>query len=73
MHICFFGDLGIAWDKADQFRSHNFIGGFGVGVRLLLPIVGVTRLDVGWGQKGHGIALHVGAYEKPVMSRKRVR
>jgi hypothetical protein len=42
-------------------------------VRLLLPIVGVTRLDVGWGQKGQGIFLHVGAYEKPVMSRKRVR
>lgn len=73
MHICFFSDLGIAWDEADQFRSHNFIGGFGVGVRLLLPIVGVTRLDVGWGQKGQGIFLHVGAYEKPVMSRKRVR
>jgi outer membrane translocation and assembly module TamA len=73
MHICFFGDLGIAWDEADQFKSHNFIGGFGVGVRLLLPIVGVTRLDVGWGQKGQGIALHVGAYEKPVMARMRVR
>lgn len=73
MHICFFSDLGIAWDEADQFRSHNFIGGFGVGVRLLLPIVGVTRLDVGWGQKGQGIFLHLGAYEKPVMSRKRVR
>jgi len=73
MHICFFSDLGIAWDEADQFRSHNFIGGFGVGVRLLLPIVGVTRLDIGWGQKGQGIFLHLGAYEKPVMSRKRVR
>lgn len=73
MHICFFSDLGIAWDEADQFRSHNFIGGFGVGLRLLLPIVGVTRLDVGWGQKGQGIFLHLGAYEKPVMSRKRVR
>jgi outer membrane protein insertion porin family len=73
LHICFFGDMGIAWDEANQFKSHNFIGGFGVGVRLLLPVVGVTRLDVGWGQKGQGIALHLGAYEKPVMARKRVR
>jgi outer membrane protein insertion porin family len=73
LHVCLFGDMGIAWDKVDQFRSDNFIGGFGVGVRLLLPIVGVTRLDVGWGQKGQGIALHLGAYEKPVMARKRVR
>jgi len=73
LHVCLFGDMGIAWDKADQFQSENFIGGFGVGVRLLLPIVGVTRLDVAWGQKGGGIALHLGAFEKPVMTRKRVR
>ena len=73
LHVCVFGDLGIAWDRSDQFKSQNFIGGFGVGVRLLLPIVGITRLDVGWGQKGQGIFLHLGAYEKPVMSRKRVR
>ncbi len=73
LHICLFGDVGIAWYKADQFRSDNFIGGFGVGVRFLLPIVGVTRVDVAWGQKGQGIALHLGAYEKPVMTRKRVR
>ncbi|UCE42197.1 MAG: BamA/TamA family outer membrane protein [Candidatus Aminicenantes bacterium] len=73
LDICFFGDMGIAWDEADQFKTRNFIGGFGVGVRILVPIVGVTRLDVGWGQKGKGIFLHLGAYEKPVMSRKRVR
>jgi outer membrane protein assembly factor BamA len=73
MHICLFGDLGIAWDEADQFRSRNFIGGFGLGVRLLLPLVGVTRFDVAWGQNGIGISLHVGSFEKPVMSRMRVR
>lgn len=73
LHICLFGDVGIAWNEQDQFRSDNFIGGFGVGVRFLLPIVGVTRLDVAWGQKGQGIALHLGAFEKPVMARKRVR
>lgn len=73
MHICFFTDLGIAWDKAEQFKARNFLAGFGVGVRLLLPVVGITRFDIGWGQKGEGIFLHLGSYEKPVMSRLRVR
>lgn len=73
LHIAFFSDWGIAWDEADQFKSHNFIAGFGMGVRLLIPIVGMARIDVGWGQKGQGIFLHLGSFEKPVMSRKRVR
>ena len=73
MHIAFFSDLGIAWDEVDQFNSHNFIAGFGMGVRLLVPIVGMARIDVGWGQNGQGIFLHLGSFEKPVMSRRRVR
>jgi len=39
----------------------------------MMPILGVLRFDVGWGQKGQGIFLHIGTYEKPVMTRKRVR
>ncbi len=71
--IAVFGDLGIGWDTQDQFKADKFIGGVGVGVRLLLPIVGVLRLDVGWGQPGKSIFLHIGAFEKPVMARRRVR
>jgi outer membrane translocation and assembly module TamA len=71
--IAVFGDLGIGWDTQDQFKAEKFIGGFGLGVRLLLPIVGVLRLDVGWGQPGKSILIHFGAYEKPVMARRRVR
>jgi len=73
LHVAFFGDLGIGWDTRDQFHSNNFIGGFGAGIRLLLPIVGMTRVDFGWGQAGKSVFVHFGAYEKPVMTRKRVR
>jgi outer membrane protein insertion porin family len=71
--IAVFGDLGIGWDTQNQFKADKFIGGVGMGVRLLLPIVGVLRLDVGWGQPGKSIFLHIGAFEKPVMARRRVR
>ena len=73
MHVAVFGDLGIGWDTRDQFNRKNFIGGVGAGVRLLLPIVGVLRIDFGWGQEGKSVMVHFGAYEKPVMTRKRVR
>jgi outer membrane protein insertion porin family len=68
-----FGDLGIGWDTASQFRSNNFIGGVGAGVRILMPVLGMIRFDVGLGQPGHGIALHIGTLEKSEMTRKRVR
>jgi len=71
--IAVFGDLGIGWDTQDKFKAENFIGGIGAGIRLLLPIVGMLRLDVGWGQQGKSVMLHIGAYEKPVMTRRRVR
>jgi outer membrane protein assembly factor BamA len=73
LHVALFGDLGIGWDTRDQFHRKNFIGGFGAGIRILLPIVGVTRIDFGWGQTGKSVFVHFGAYEKPVMTRKRVR
>lgn len=73
LHVALFGDVGIGWDTRDQFQSKNFIGGFGAGIRLLLPIVGMTRVDFGWGQAGKSVFVHFGAYEKPVMTRKRVR
>ena len=73
LQLCLFGDMGIGWNKGNQFAAHNFIGGFGFGVRLLVPIVGAVRIDFGWGQKGEGIFIHLGSFEKPVMTRRRVR
>jgi outer membrane protein assembly factor BamA len=71
--LALFADLGIGWDTVSQFRSDNFIGGVGAGIRILMPVLGMIRLDVGLGQPGKGIVLHIGTLEKPEMTRKRVR
>jgi outer membrane protein assembly factor BamA len=68
-----FGDLGCTWDEGPQFAAGNFIGGGGVGVRLLLPIISMVRFDVGWGQNKGVVRLHIGSWEKAEMARKRVR
>lgn len=71
--LALFGDLGIGWDTASQLQSKNFIGGVGAGIRLMMPVLGMLRFDVGFGQPGKGIFLHISPFEKPVMTRKRVR
>jgi outer membrane protein assembly factor BamA len=68
-----FGDWGLGWDQGTDFSSKNFIDGYGVGLRLLLPIVQVARVDVAWGEHGKGVFLHLGSFEKATMSRRRVR
>ena len=73
MQLALFGDFGTGWNKSNQFATKNFIGGGGFGIRLLIPIVGMARLDFAWGQHGKGVFLHLGSFEKPVMSRRRVR
>jgi outer membrane protein assembly factor BamA len=71
--VALFGDLGIGWDTASQFRAKNFIGGVGAGIRIIMPVIGMLRFDVGIGQPGASISLHIGSMEKPEMTRKRVR
>jgi len=73
LQFCLFGDAGTVWDEGGAFDSQNFITGWGMGFRLLVPIVGMVRLDVAWGESGSGAMFHVGAYEKATMARKRVR
>ena len=68
-----FGDLGVLWNESNQFALNNFIGGYGVGVRLLLPGVSAIRLDFGWGQSGAKVIVGFGVFEKADMQRRRVR
>jgi outer membrane protein assembly factor BamA len=72
LQVCLFGDAGTVWDDEPAFDGEAFIAGWGLGLRLLVPIVGVVRLDLAWGS-GNGAQFHVGAYEKAVMARRRVR
>jgi hemolysin activation/secretion protein len=68
-----FADLGYVWNEASEFQPGKFLGGAGFGLRLIVPYVGLTRLDLAWGQPGMSVRLCVGSYEKPVRQRERVR
>lgn len=71
VQLAAFGDVGIGWSEDRELAARNFIGGGGVGIRFLVPIIGELRCDLGFG--GGAIRLHLGAPEKPEMARRRVR
>ncbi|NIR47661.1 BamA/TamA family outer membrane protein [candidate division KSB1 bacterium] len=73
LQVAAFGDLGVVWNDSDQFDTDNFIGGYGVGLRFLVPFVNMFRFDIGFGEPGESFRVHIGAFEKPVAQRFRVR
>ena len=68
-----FGDLGIAWNDLDEFDRDQFIGGGGVGVRMVSPLLKVVRLDFALGETGAEFSFHIGYPAKPDAQRLRVR
>lgn len=72
MQLAAFVDSGSAWSESDEF-SKNFIGGFGFGIRLIVPYINLVRLDLGFGQPGHSVIPSFGVLEKAVYQRRRVR
>jgi outer membrane translocation and assembly module TamA len=73
LHLAAFVDVGQAWNDADQARWKDGIKGYGAGVRLVTPLLNMLRVDVGFGQGGGIVRVHVGSNEKPEMQRQRVR
>ncbi len=73
LQIALFSDYGSIWDEKNEFAANNFLLGYGIGFRFFMPLVGMLRVDIGWGQKGKGAFLHLGSFEKPVITRRRVR
>ena len=71
LELAAFTDFGSLWDESSDFD--RFIGGGGVGARVLLPGVGRLRLDVAWGQSDAGVQFAVDFGEKTVKQRLRVR
>ncbi len=67
-----FADIGAAWDEGSQF-SRNFIGGVGVGLRLIVPFIQMIRIDLAFGQSGQGLVPHFGIREKAFYHPRRVR
>jgi len=46
-----FAESGIIWNRREEFRTENFITGFGLGVHFLLPYIEVLRLDMAFNEK----------------------
>jgi outer membrane protein assembly factor BamA len=67
-----FGDVGTAWSDGSQFQR-NWIGGGGVGVRLLTPGNVMFRFDLAAGEEGPGLRMFISGQEKAVAQRERVR
>jgi outer membrane protein insertion porin family len=72
LQLAFFTDFGSAWNTREEFRR-NFIWGGGTGLRLIVPYVGLVRLDLGFGQDDPWIVFHIGTGEKSMRQRERVR
>ena len=67
-----FGDLGAVWSDPDEMAD-RFIGGGGIGLRVVFPFVNLIRLDLSFGEPdGHG-RFQLGVNEKFVAQRNRVR
>ncbi len=73
LQLAAFADVGHAWSESNDFAVNQFIDGYGIGLRILLPFVDEIRLDVAWGAPGEGLTFHFGIYPKVVMQRERVR
>jgi outer membrane protein assembly factor BamA len=68
-----FSDFGIAWRDSSEFSYDNFIGGIGVGLRVLIPFVDVIRLDLAWGEPDRGVHNYFAIEPKADRQRRRVR
>ena len=72
VQLALFGDAGTAWSTATEFGD-NFIGGFGGGLRLTIPVIVLIRLDLAYARNEFGIKFAVGGNEKAFAQRQRVR
>jgi outer membrane protein insertion porin family len=72
VQLAAFADLSTAWDRGSDF-TRNMLGGAGFGIRLIIPILDMIRIDFAFGQSGQGILSHFGLREKADYERLRVR
>ncbi len=67
-----FGDVGAVWSDPGE-AADPFIGGGGIGLRLVVPFVNLVRLDLSFGQPNGSALFQLGVNEKFVAQRNRVR
>ena len=68
----FFADTGLAWSHRRDFAGDRLQTGVGLGLRLLLPAVDMTRLDIGYSPSG-GWQIHFASFAKMRAQRARLR
>jgi outer membrane protein assembly factor BamA len=73
VQIAAFGDAGLAWSGEADARFDRFIGGYGVGLRLVGPGIGRLRFDLAHGESGPTLRFYVGSGSKADAQRRRVR
>ena len=67
-----FGDVGTVWNDSAE-AGDPFIGGGGIGLRLVVPFVNLVRLDLSFGDPNGSALFQLGVNEKFVAQRNRVR
>ena len=63
---------GWAWNEGEDFAVDRAKVGVGIGLRLLMPAVEMTRLDVGIGDDGHW-RVHFATFSKMEAQRQCLR
>ncbi len=72
LQLALFGDAGLAWSDDNDFSWKSTETGYGVGVRLLVPVVDMVRMDVGFDRDGRAV-FHFAIDQKFEAQRKRLR
>ena len=72
LQLALFGDAGTAWSDDNDFSWDNTETGYGLGVRLLVPVVDMVRMDVGFDRDGTAV-FHFAIDQKFEAQRKRLR
>ncbi|GIS53383.1 hypothetical protein Ct9H90mP29_04250 [bacterium] len=67
MLVTLFADVGMISNNWNEINAQNPIYGIGSGIRIPFPMVGVIRLDYGWGYRDgvwNSGAIHWGVGQK---------
>ena len=72
LQLAVFADAGTAWTAPDDLSMDRAKGGFGAGLRLLVPGVEMVRFDVGFNRQGD-VYFHFGGGFKWEAQRLRLR
>ena len=72
LQLAAFADFASAWYESDEFQK-SWISGAGAGIRLIMPFVDMVRFDLGYGQSGVGVSIHIATLEKSDKQLLRIR